>query len=146
MDVREQLIGMEGWYRKAYPDPLTGGVPWTIGVGHTGLEVHMGLEWTDEQISAALDDDIAEAKRDVRLLCAWFENWQLECLPRRAVLINMAFQLGRPRLALFKGVLAAARDEHFNDAAHHMRDSLWARQTPKRAARLARQMETGDWQ
>jgi lysozyme len=146
MNTREQLIGFEGWLRKAYPDPLTGGEPWTIGVGHTGLEVHQGLVWDDEQISQALDQDIAEATRDVRLLCSWFETWQMECEPRRAVLIGMAFQMGRSRLSYFKGLLAAARDCRFDDAANCMRDSLWSRQTPKRAARLARQMETGAWQ
>jgi lysozyme len=146
MNLREQLIGFEGWFLKAYPDPLTGGEPWTVGVGHTGPEVKKGVVWTQEQVSEALDADIAEAERDVLALCPWFDRWQLDNLPRRAVLIGMAFQMGRSRLALFKGFLSAARDEQFNHAANEMRDSRWARQTPKRASRLARQMETGEWQ
>jgi len=32
--------------------------PWTIGVGHTGPEVHEGLEWTDAQVDAAYASDL----------------------------------------------------------------------------------------
>lgn len=49
----------------AYPDPATGGDPWTIGVGHTGPEVHPGLVWTDAQIDAALAHDLARFEKDV---------------------------------------------------------------------------------
>lgn len=48
----------EGWSNTAYPDPATGGAPWTIGRGHTGPEVKAGLVWTDEQGEAAFDRDI----------------------------------------------------------------------------------------
>lgn len=48
----------EGVERVAYADPATGGAPWTIGVGHTGPEVHPGLVWTDAQIDAALRHDL----------------------------------------------------------------------------------------
>ncbi len=34
---------------KAYPDPATGGAPWTIGWGHTGADVFPGLEISKEQ-------------------------------------------------------------------------------------------------
>jgi lysozyme len=34
---------------KAYPDPGTGGDPWTIGVGTTGPDVKPGTIWTREQ-------------------------------------------------------------------------------------------------
>lgn len=39
----------EGCRLKAYPDPKTGGAPWTIGWGHTGKDVYPGLVWTQEQ-------------------------------------------------------------------------------------------------
>jgi lysozyme len=44
---------------KAYPDPATGGEPYTIGYGHTGPEVHLGLVWTQEQADAAFADRLA---------------------------------------------------------------------------------------
>jgi lysozyme len=50
----------EGRKYKAYPDPKTGGAPWTIGIGHAGPEVVPGLVWTDAQIDAAFAKDIAK--------------------------------------------------------------------------------------
>lgn len=49
----------------AYPDPNTHGDPWTIGVGHTGPEVHPGLVWSDAQIDAALAHDLARFEKAV---------------------------------------------------------------------------------
>jgi lysozyme len=34
---------------EAYPDPATGGAPWTIGYGHTGSDVFKGLVITKER-------------------------------------------------------------------------------------------------
>lgn len=45
----------EGSRNKAYQD--TKGI-WTIGVGHTGPEVHSGLVWTDEQVVRAFMSDV----------------------------------------------------------------------------------------
>lgn len=53
---------------KAYPDPKTGGAPWTIGWGHTGPEVKPGLVWTQAQADAAFLSDLAVFERDVTSL------------------------------------------------------------------------------
>lgn len=45
---------------EAYPDPQTGDDPWTIGWGHTGPEVHLGLKWTQDQCDDALVEDVME--------------------------------------------------------------------------------------
>ena len=37
----------EGLRLHAYPDPATGGAPWTIGYGHTGPDVHPGMQITE---------------------------------------------------------------------------------------------------
>src|SRR4051812_8317623 len=50
----------EGKRNEAYPDPGTGGAPWTVGYGHTGADVHPRLHWSDEQCEAALSADLAE--------------------------------------------------------------------------------------
>lgn len=134
----------EGREHNAYPDPLTHGDPWTIGVGHTGPEVHPGLTWDDDQITAALTADIAKAKA----FCEkHFNPWYQQSMDavRRAVLEAMVFQMGG-RVLEFKLALAAMRDQHWAHAAAEMLDSTWAKQTPKRAGRMARQMETGMWQ
>lgn len=43
----------------AYPDPGTGGAPWTIGWGTTGADVHAGLVWTQAQCDARFESDLA---------------------------------------------------------------------------------------
>ena len=47
------ICSFEGFRAKAYPDPATGGEPWTIGYGHTslagGLQVKKGLVITEKQ-------------------------------------------------------------------------------------------------
>ena len=61
--ARDQLIKpFEGLARKradglvqAYPDPGTGGRPWTIGWGATGPGIVEGTVWTMEQCEDALD-------------------------------------------------------------------------------------------
>lgn len=58
----------EGLELEAYPDPGSGGAPWTIGHGHTGPEVYEGLVWTPEQAEQALRDDVARFECDVASL------------------------------------------------------------------------------
>jgi len=48
----------EGCKLKAYPDPGTGGDPWTIGWGTTGKDIHKGLVWTQDQADARFHVDI----------------------------------------------------------------------------------------
>lgn len=50
---------------KAYPDPATGGAPWTIGWGHTGYEVKPGLVWNDNQAQNALLADLEKFQKGV---------------------------------------------------------------------------------
>lgn len=56
--LNDFIDAAEGREREAYRD--TNGT-WTIGVGHTGLEVQPGLVWTDGQIDAQRDADVAVA-------------------------------------------------------------------------------------
>lgn len=64
-------------------------------------------------------------------------------LARQTILISMAYQLGVDGLAEFKNMLAAIKDERWQDAETHALDSLWAKQTPARAKRHARVLATG---
>lgn len=58
----------EGCVLKAYPDPGSGGDPWTIGYGHTGPEVKRGVVWTQAQADAALQSDLAHFDAGVSAL------------------------------------------------------------------------------
>ncbi|NNK46221.1 MAG: lysozyme, partial [Altererythrobacter sp.] len=50
---------------EAYPDPGTGGAPWTIGWGATGADIGPGTVWTQEQCDARLAEDVARRAKDV---------------------------------------------------------------------------------
>ncbi len=130
----------EGFQLTAYPDPLTGAEPWTIGYGHTGAGVVRGVVWTLEQAEAALAVDVAAACRGLDGALPWWVH--LDDL-RQDVLANMAFNLGVAKLLGFTETLAAIRVGAFADAANHMLASAWARQVGARARRLAAQMRTG---
>ena len=54
----------DGLY-EAYPDPGTGGAPWTIGWGATGPDIGPDTIWTKQQCDARLEEDIARHARDV---------------------------------------------------------------------------------
>lgn len=48
----------EGCVLTAYPDPASGGAPWTIGYGHTGPDVTPGLKITSQTAIALLEKDL----------------------------------------------------------------------------------------
>lgn len=49
----------------AYPDPKTGGVPWTVGWGATGPGITKGTVWTQLQADNRLFWDVAQREDDV---------------------------------------------------------------------------------
>ena len=49
----------------AYPDPGTGGAPWTIGWGATGPDIGPGTVWTQARCDERLVRDIARHAADV---------------------------------------------------------------------------------
>ncbi|HEU4821079.1 MAG TPA: lysozyme [Qipengyuania sp.] len=49
----------------AYPDPGTGGAPWTIGWGATGPGIGPGTIWTQAQCDARLEADLVRYAADV---------------------------------------------------------------------------------
>lgn len=48
----------EGLSLEAYPDPGTGGDPWTIGWGSTGPGIAKGVKWTQKQADDRLASDV----------------------------------------------------------------------------------------
>lgn len=131
----------EGCTLQAIPDVLTKGPPWTIGNGHTGLEVHPGLVWTPAEVTAARKADIAKATAGLDTALPW---WRRLSDVRQDVLANMAFQMGVHGVLEFPKALAAIKAGDFEVAALQLADSEWARsETPRRAERLIAQMKSG---
>jgi GH24 family phage-related lysozyme (muramidase) len=50
---------------EAYPDPGTGGDPWTIGWGATGAGIGPGTVWTEAECDARLEADLARYAAEV---------------------------------------------------------------------------------
>ena len=88
--ARDLISEFGGRKALAYPDPATGGDPWTIGVGHTGPEVRKGVRWTEAQIDAALDADLRRFDEGVTSLIGKTATTQ----PQFDALVSFAFNLG----------------------------------------------------
>lgn len=129
--LRAQLRVDEGVSRFPYVDSV-GKV--SIGVGRN-LDDN-GL--SDDEIELMLENDINDAEADARALLPNFD--QLSDA-RKAVVCNMAFNLGRYKLSQFANTLRAIKEERWADAAEGMRRSRWAQQVGARAERLATIME-----
>ena len=138
----------EGFRARAYPDPdselaKTGqgsGAPWTIGYGHCGLDVHPGLEWTEDQACEALRQDIATAVAGLDKALPW---WRSLNDPRQDVFVQLAFNMGIHGLLEFKRMLGFAKSGAFDKASVELLNSTWASQVKTRAWRLASQLRTG---
>ena len=86
-----------------------------------------------------IDVDIAERELITAHSCVEFLN-----APRQMVCVNMAFNLGVPRLKLFINMWSAIHRKDYDRAADEMLDSRWAKQVKSRATRLSDIMRTGE--
>jgi lysozyme len=107
----------------------------TIGYGRN-LE-HNGI--TESEAEHMLRNDLRVAEEDA-VSFVTSTVWQQLDAPRRAVLINMAFNLGLTRLSKFKKFKQALHDHDYHEAARQMLDSRWSRQVGERSHRLADSM------
>ena len=151
----DELIAHEGMVLTVYQDTL--GID-TIGIGRNLQDRGISKEELDHMDIPHIDliyrDGITEAdarylaKNDVRIV----EDELLRAHPcvdrldavRQLVLIDMAFNMGVPRLCKFKKMWAAIHDEDFMIAAKEMLDSRWANQVKSRSTKLAHAMHTGE--
>ena len=81
----------EGCRLVAYPDPGTGGDPWTIGYGHTGADVRQGITWTQQQADAALLADLQAAYAAMLKALPMAVNYSAR---RQAALTSWVFNVG----------------------------------------------------
>ncbi len=143
--LEHDLVVDEGLCLHAYQDTV--GI-WTVGVGHA--HVLPGTVWSQAQAMAQLGVDIACAAVDLDRALPW---WRGLNDARQDVLANMTFNMGigrrtaagRPGAGVlgFPNTLQAIERGAYAAAADGMLQSKWARQTGKRARRLAEQMRTG---
>lgn len=107
----------------------------TIGYGRN-LEKR-GI--TQKEALFLLENDMDDFYRQLLNL-----DWFITLPPGvQDALINMTFNLGFIGLLKFKKMIAALENKDYATAAREALDSLWARQVPARAKRVAVQIRAG---
>ncbi len=137
MDLEQLLIKEEGFLPHAYQDHLG---YWTIGYGKL-IDERKGGGITKEEALYLLRNEIKTKTTELEHAIPWLSGLDAT---RRTVLIAMAFQMGVQGVLGFKNTLAAIQAGDFEKAARGIRGSKWAQQTPGRAERMARAIETGE--
>jgi lysozyme len=152
--LTDMLVVHEGCVLTVYQDSL--GID-TIGIGrnieHRGITdkelTFLGYYSIIEVYAEGITEDGARhlLENDISIV----ERELLEAHPcveflsdnRIIVLLNMAFNLGVPRLCKFRKMWAEIHEKDFDAAAYEMLDSKWARQVKGRATELADLMKAG---
>tara|TARA_R110000772_G_scaffold46983_5_gene107389 strand:+ start:733 stop:1182 length:450 start_codon:yes stop_codon:yes gene_type:complete len=139
--VRRRLEIDEGVVYEIYEDHLGYA---TFGIGHLvrtsdpeyGWEV--GTVVSEDRVKQVFESDLAVAVDECRILYDMWDNFPGEV---QEILVNMLFNLGRPRLSKFKNMKKALDNRCWKLAATEGRDSLWYRQVGNRAERLMGRLE-----
>ena len=128
-----ELMLDEGVRLKPYKDTVG---KMTIGIGRNLDDVGI----TEAEARYLLANDIAVAKHELDRVVPW---WGEMSDARQRALLNMAFNLGMPRLRQFRMMLAALESGDWEAAATEALDSTWATQVGARAQRVARMFKEG---
>jgi lysozyme len=155
-DLIEKLIISEGLRLQVYKDTL--GID-TIGIGRNLEDRGITKQELDELDIPTIDhiyeygiteaDAVYLATNDVQIV----EEELLQAHPcvdrldsvRQLILMDMAFNMGVPRLCKFKKMWNAIHEEDYPTAAKEMLDSRWANQVKSRATKLANAMHNGEF-
>ena len=151
----QELVKHEGLRLQVYQDTL--GID-TIGIGRNLKDRGISKEELDELDIPTIDhvyeygiteaDAMLLAENDVQIV----EEELLRAHPcvedldavRQLVLVDMAFNMGVPRLCKFKKMWNAIHENKFDIASKEMLDSRWANQVKSRSVKLANMMHTGE--
>ena len=139
--VQKQLEIDEGVVYEIYTDHL--GYP-TFGIGHLitkndpEFEEPVGTPVSKERVDSVFAIDIKIAEDECCVLYPFWEELPEEV---QEILVNMMFNLGRPRLTKFKKMNASLEMGDSKTAAVEGRDSRWYHQVGSRSERLMTRME-----
>ena len=131
--LKDDLILHEGYRSKPYVDTV-GKI--TIGVGFNLDDNGLPSKIIEELLDMTMKEAIENAQSFIRNFDDLSDN-------RKAVLANMAFNLGLNRFRGFKRLRTAVETSQFDLAAMEMLNSHWAKQVGQRATYLADKMKQG---
>ena len=135
-ELKEEIKLHEGFVPRTYADSLG---KRTIGYGHLCVEPEQwddNKEYTKEELNVVFEKDFNEALKNAEHLIG--ERSINDTA--KEVIIEMVFQLGIGGVGKFKNMWSALDREDYGEASFQMLDSLWAKQTPARAGKLAGKM------
>lgn len=130
------IIEEEGFRASVYQD--TQGL-WTIGYG-TLVDGRRGGAITTDEATLLLGNRLNAYIATFDEHLPWWRNLSDK---RQLALCQMGYQLGWGGLRAFKKMLAAMEAGDFETAYNEALDSLWAKQTPSRANRVADMIRRG---
>jgi lysozyme len=125
----------EGMKLKPYMDSVGKS---TIGIGRNLDDVGI----SPSEAEAMCINDIDRVEHDLDRNAPW---WRTLDETRQQVIAEMCFNLGWPRLAQFKNMLAALKAGDFERAADEAMASRWAAQVKGRADTLSNAMRAGSF-
>ncbi len=147
MKIDEMVLKIkehEGFRKNVYIDPLQRGrftkeqLAWfeanrdamNLTIGYGTLMEDINDEMAEMMLKYKLEQKITEVNKEFKYLGTHKENvW--DCL------YLMGYQLGTDGIKKFKKMLIAISKNDYKTAYAEAMDSLWARQTPKRAKETA---------
>jgi lysozyme len=135
MKLREMIELHEGKRYKPYTDTVG---KLTIGIGRNLTD--RGL--SEDEVQLLFSNDVRIATEELERVFPWTKNLDEV---RKAVLIDMSFNMGITVLRQFKNTLGFVQRGEYKRAAFAMLQSKWATQVGNRAKRLSKMMETGEW-
>ncbi len=132
MDLKQWLIDDEGEKNFPYKDIYDN---WTIGIGRNLT----GNGLSNDEINYLYNNDVIRCQKEL-LAHSWYTNSPFGV---QMALMNMNFNLGITKLLHFTGMINALTNKNYPLAADEALNSLWARELPKRARRIADVIRAG---
>lgn len=127
INIAALLEKHEGFRRFAYRDSV-GKI--TVGIGRNLQD--RGL--TREEALYLLDNDIEDFTHQLQERFYWFDDIAEDA---KAVMVDMAFNMGLGGLLTFKTTLEHLKNQNYKAAAASMLQSKWAKQVGNRAIELS---------
>ena len=139
-EIKQRIKEHEGFRDTVYSDSLGFS---TIGYGHLLLPSDNfveGVAYPKEVLEEVFDNDFKIAVDSARELLRGIEHNHIVF----GVIVEMCFQLGKPRVMKFKKMWQALRENNYLKASEEMIDSNWHKQTTKRCESLASTMRNAN--
>ena len=128
----ENIKESEGFVEHVYNDSL--GIP-TIGYGFAIKDLILDKDIAEQILTRKVKDLIARVDRKFD----WF-NTAPDII--KEVVVELVYQLGLAGFSKFKKTISYLEKENYLEASKEMLDSKWARQTPNRAKKLSKIVES----